>query len=666
MQITKALDGQNEDPSNVALSAPTTLILGWLVFAIVSGVVLLFVERGASSLSATQRLLLHLYDLGHALAVGYAIAAAVWLWRNWKGSRRHWGWAIAAIASVGVGMATLAEDLTGPASRISGGSQSPAPLLALIVLASLGVPIVAFVATWLGRGFWRLLPLFGALFVAIGNYLVLQGDYPGAHVLFGACAACAAAGALYGIRWHAPRWLLWVTLLLGGAIAVGTALIPPPNRVALALHHTWGVGLSPLLPRTWLRGYPEHAATNTQPTPTGSNQPIAPSGLLPTSPNSLIVYYSVDSLRADLLTERYASRFPELHRLRDESVWFTRARSPGSQTVYTLTSVMAGTYFSQQFWTSRRVAEGKGSRGLWPHEDPTVRFPKILADAGIPTVQYGQAVWLLNEYGMTRGFSEEKFIRPTPGRPSTKGKWSTGSDILQAIEARLRRQGKGPLFLFFHDLDPHSPFDLGRIKKGSAREQYLSEIELVDMRVGQLRRLLDELGLAERTILIVSSDHGEGFREHGTSFHGANLYDEQIRVPLLIHHPRAVPHKVEERVTLVDLGPTILDLMGIETASYFMGQSLVPYLAGKTPKLSRPIIAEGRLKQAMVLSNGLKLIRNQREKTFEIYDLTKDPGELDNLYDKMGDRGALEMQELVRFFETYQIRKEGYEIPYRR
>ena len=97
-----------------------------------------------------------------------------------------------------------------------------------------------------------------------------------------------------------------------------------------------------------------------------------------------------------------------------------------------------------------------------------------------------------------------------------------------------------------------------------------------------------------------------------------------------------------------------------------MGKSLVPYLAGKTPKLSRPIIAEGRLKQAMVLSNGLKLIRNQREKTFEIYDLTKDPGELDNLYDKMGDRGALEMQELVRFFETYQIRKEGYEIPYRR
>jgi arylsulfatase A-like enzyme len=117
---------------------------------------------------------------------------------------------------------------------------------------------------------------------------------------------------------------------------------------------------------------------------------------------------------------------------------------------------------------------------------------------------------------------------------------------------------------------------------------------------------------------------------------------------------------------LIDLGPTILDLMGLSTPSYFMGQSLVPYLAGKTPKLSRPIIAEGRLKQAMVLPNGLKLIRNQREKTFEIYDLTKDPKELDNLYDEMGDQGALEMQKLVQFFQTHQIRKKGYEIPYRR
>lgn len=327
---------------------------------------------------------------------------------------------------------------------------------------------------------------------------------------------------------------------------------------------------------------------------------------------------------------------------------------------------MAGTYFSQQFWTSRWIDEGKGARALWPHEDPTVRFPKILADAGIPTVQYCQAIWLLNEYGMTRGFSEEKFIRPTPGSRSTKGKWSTGDDIMRAIEARLRRQGKGPLFLFFHDLDPHSPFDLGRIKKGSAKEQYLAEIELVDRRIGQLRTLLGELGLAERTTLIVSADHGESFGEHGTRFHGQNLYDEQIGVPLLIHHPGAQAREVEDPVTLIDLGPTILDLMGLPTPSHFMGQSLVPYLAGTTPKLSRSIIAEGRLKQAMVLPNGLKLIRNQREETFEIYDLSKDPKELHNLYDEMGEQGPLEMQKLVDFFQTHQIRKEGYEIPYRR
>jgi len=211
MQEATALRSGNEEPANLALKSPATLILGWLVFAIASSVVLLLVEPRPSSLSATQRLLLYVYDIGHALVLGYAIAAAVWIWNHWKGSRRYVGWTIAAIASVGVGLATLAEDLAGPASRMSAGSESPLPLLAMIALVSLGVPMVAFVATWLGRGFWRLLPLCGALFVAIGNYLVLQGDYPGAHLLFGVCAGCAAAGALHGLRWHAPSWLLWTT-----------------------------------------------------------------------------------------------------------------------------------------------------------------------------------------------------------------------------------------------------------------------------------------------------------------------------------------------------------------------------------------------------------------------------------------------------------------------
>lgn len=664
MQEAKASRNRDNEPSSPVLSTPATLIFGWFVFAVVSSTVLWLVEPRSSSLSPTQRLLFHAYDVGHALALACAIAAAVWIWQHWKGRPRYLGWAIAAIASVGAGMPTLAEDLAGPASRMSGGSDSPLPLLALIVLVSLAVPMVAFVATWLARGPWRLLPLLGALVVAIGNYWMLRGDYPGAHLVFGACAGCATAGALHGLRWYAPRWLLWATLLLGAAIGVSTALIPPPNSTTLALRHTWGASLIPLLPRTWLNRDAEVAAL--PPMRAADNQHIAPSGLLPVASDSIILYYSVDSLRADLLTDAYAGRFPEFDRLRNDSVWFTRARAPGSQTVYTLTSVMAGTYFSQQFWSSRWVAEGKGSRGLWPHEDPTVRFPTILADAGIPTVQYGQAVWLLNEYGMTRGFSEEQIIAPLPGRPSTKGKWSTGDDIMRAIEARLRRHDDGPLFLFFHDLDPHSPFDLGRIKNGSARDKYLSEIKLVDERIGQLRRLLEELGLTHRTILIFSSDHGEGFGEHGTSFHGGNLYDEQLNVPLLILHPHAPHREVDQPVTLIDLGPTILDLMGLSTPPYFMGQSLVPYLAGKTPKLSRPIIAEGRLKQAMVLPNGLKLIRNQREKTFEIYDLNKDPKELDNLYDKMEGQGHVEMQELVRFFQTHQIRKKGYTIPYRR
>lgn len=649
-----------------SLSTAQASVLGWAGSTLLTAAVFGIVRAGAhTKLALKWRVLLHLYDVGQSLAIGLAIAGVAALLGLWPRRPRYVGWGLAFVAAAALGIVLLREDLSGAASRLSGGSESPLPLYAVCVAAAVLVPSAALVTRWLARGFWRWGPVAAAAGLAVANHFVLPGDYPAMHLLCGATAAAVASSALVGLRWKPPalpaRIAVGVTALVAG-VAV---LVPPPNAIRVPIMYTWSAALAGVLPRTALAGR-RSAGTGTAVVPSGDRAPTPPSQppLIPR--NAIVIYLSVDSVRADLMEDSHAAELPNFHALRRESTWFTQARSPGTQTAVTLTSVMTGTYFSQQYWTRKRVPEGRGVSALFAHEDKTVRFPEILAKAGVPTVQYGQAVWLLNEYGMTRGFTEERFIAPKPGKASTKDKWSAGDDVMDAIEDRLRKHGDGPMFLFFHDLDPHAPFDLGEQKGGTIQQQWLAEVRLADARLGRLRKVLRETGLDRRTVLILSADHGESFSEHGTSFHGQNLYEEQVRVPLVVHVPGRPPRRVDDPVTLVDIGPTVLDLMRQSTPGHFMGQSLVPYLRGETPELTRPIVAETRLKQSMVLPNGIKLVRDQREQTFEIYDLAADPEELENLYDDMGPDGDALMKKLEDFFDAHRIRRKGYTVPFRR
>src|SRR5690606_28869099 len=135
---------------------------------------------------------------------------------------------------------------------------------------------------------------------------------------------------------------------------------------------------------------------------------------------------------------------------------------------------------------------------------------------------------------------------------------------------------------------------------------------------------------------IVSSDHGEAFGEHDTWEHTKTLYDEMIRVPLLVRGPGVVPRVIDEPVTLLDLGPTVLDVFRTPIPAAWAGQSLVPLLAGATGReaeLERPILAEGRRRRAIVMPDGMKVIVDLRRKLVEAYDLAADPGELDDVWD---------------------------------
>ena len=320
-------------------------------------------------------------------------------------------------------------------------------------------------------------------------------------------------------------------------------------------------------------------------------------------------------------------------------------------TKFTLGSVSSGKYFSQQYWSGE-------TNNKWPREDQSVHFASVLSQAGVLTTAIPVVDWLDNSRGVLRGF-EHNHVEGER-LPFNKG-WIHGkaltAQLISALETNAQRAG----FYWVHYLDSHSPYGGGG---GAPFTRYLRGLSTVDAYLGQLREAITRLGLAERATLLVVADHGEAFGDHGARFHGSNLYDELIRVPFVAFGAGVVPRTIDTPVSLMDLGPTILDWFGVDTPPSFMGESLVPFLLGGSRPFARPIVAETGLKQAMLFEDGYKAIRDLRRDTLELYDLKKDPGELNNLSDQIDPEHDEHVLLLRSFFQVHTYREHGYRVPY--
>jgi arylsulfatase A-like enzyme len=238
----------------------------------------------------------------------------------------------------------------------------------------------------------------------------------------------------------------------------------------------------------------------------------------------------------------------------------------------------------------------------------------------------------------------------------------------RAIERLTAAKGRR-VFMHMHFLDAHYPYNRA-LTEGEPFDRYIAELGLVDKEIQRLRRALQGLGLTSKTAILISSDHGEAFGEHRTWRHAVSVYDELLRVPLFVIAPGITPRSIDVPVSLIDLGPTILDLMGLPTPGIFMGQSLEPFLRGQDPALSRPVVADSsRLLQAMLFAGDdglLKIIRDKRRGTVELYNLTTDPGELQNLYRESDPASRAKIAMLNVFFQAHTLREGGYSPPFGR
>ncbi len=634
-------------------------IVGWLVLAVINAVVIVSTARMPRG-GLSVRVFHLLYDAGQLLGLGMIIAVVVGLWARFGPRRRVWAYAAIAAATTALGVPLLTTDLTGLASPLARVVGLPAGIGALLVGAGVGMAAIAFVGRLLARP-W-LWALGAALGVAGGvtNDFILENDYSGVHLYIAVASATLLGAAIGGVQRrrlvapsrrratiHAMGTWARAPLALFGAWAL---FARPTNAVMIELLRLSGAVVAPVLARLHSGDFQPLAVVSNDPWLSASaRSDVPPSSPALVGSNSVVIVIVVDSLRLDVASGKYAAELPAMDALRRESIEFTQARTPASGTIWTISTLSSARYYSELYWT---VKPGGVTSRVYPHEDTSPRFPEILSRAGVTTVSVTDMPDVMNDYGVVRGFSEQKGMR-------------TSKSVLTSAIERLRRQGPGPLFMYVHCLEAHAPYDrAGTI--GTPFQRYLRELQLVDRDLELLRRALDETKLAERTTIFLTADHGEAFGEHGSYYHASTLYDELVRVPFWAHVPGVAPRVVSDDISLIDVGPTVLDLFGQVTPKSFMGQSLVPLLRAEAATLTRPIAMEtGRFLQAMLFPDHFKVIRDRRRGTLELYDLTKDPGERNNLFDDPGVDSEARLERLSTFFSAHTLRRPGYTVPLR-
>jgi arylsulfatase A-like enzyme len=256
----------------------------------------------------------------------------------------------------------------------------------------------------------------------------------------------------------------------------------------------------------------------------------------------------------------------------------------------------------------------------------------------------------------------------------------------------LERHREEPFFVFLHVFDPHSPYEptnpfnhfwmtpeeaaehrasteallphiadpLRKLSQmpyrgeleaaGLDPERYAARdlawydgsIRALDVEVQRIVERLEELGRGGDTLIVFASDHGEEFLDHGKTFHGQSVYGELLRVPMLFHWPAGVPAgRITEPVQLLDLMPTVLDLVGLPLPSEAQGHSTVPLIAGVEGWRPRPAVSEKPAAEGPMVPpprevesfafqwEGYKLIHNTQRPSgmpeFELYDARTDP-----------------------------------------
>lgn len=343
----------------------------------------------------------------------------------------------------------------------------------------------------------------------------------------------------------------------------------------------------------------------------------------PARPNILLV--TIDTLRADAVGFVGGTDLtPVLDSLAAAGRSFATAVTPVPLTLPAHVSLMTGL---------RPPRHGVRDNGQTVSAD-LVTLAEILGDAGWSTAAFVGGFPVDAAFGLDQGFDEYD-DRFTAGREGWLERPADGT-----TEAALEwvRSAPEPWFAWVHYYDPHDPYEPPRaFWRPGERGAYLGEVAFVDYALGRLVRDLPSTDRGRLTV--VTADHGEALGDHAEERHGFFVYDVTMAVPLVVHWPGRVPSAPGDgSPRLVDLAPTLLELVGEVVPAAVDGSSFARQLLEGAPIPALPAYIETRLPWIYYGWSPLEGIRTDRWKLIraprpELYDLAKDPLELTNLYD---------------------------------
>ncbi len=365
-----------------------------------------------------------------------------------------------------------------------------------------------------------------------------------------------------------------------------------------------------------------------------------------------VLLITVDTCRADHLGcyGRTGARTPTMDGLARSGVRFSRAISHVPVTLPSHVSIMTGML---------PPAHGVEDNGTFRLPQQARTLAEAFKDKGYATAAVVSSFVLNSQFGLDQGFDDYYDQMSLNVSSSATGfDEIPATDVTEQAMSWIRDHSNAPWFFWAHYFDPHASYNPPAGFQKGVPGLYDGEIAFVDYNIGQLMDYLETLGLKDRTLVVLTSDHGEGLGQHGESTHMVFIYDATMHVPLIVSQPKVLPRGIvlDQPVGLVDLMPTLLDAWGLETGSAMQGRSLLPLIFGDEGFAEEPIYLESRAALHQygwsmlqgIITEDYKYIRAPKP---ELYNLDADPQELTNLIDAQKGRAAAMSKQLDQLVE---------------
>jgi len=392
------------------------------------------------------------------------------------------------------------------------------------------------------------------------------------------------------------------------------------------------------------------------PAPSASTEPAAAAPERPLN----VLFLTIDSLRADMPWTGYERKIaPNLSKLAEESVVYTEAYSPSSYTAQSVATYLTGRYAATLYRAGWFFAS---------YSKANTFFPEVLQEKGIRTLSWHAHMYFGRGKGLDQGFDVWELVPGITFNPNTDEHITSEKMTKLAMDILGKPENTGKrFFAWAHYMDPHDEYkkhpetpDFGN----KNRDRYDSEVFFTDLWLGKLLEWCEKQPWWKDTALIISADHGEAFGEHEIWKHAFDVWQVLVRVPLLVKLPGGKPRRIDTRRSLVDLAPTVMELLGEKPLEQFQGQSLVKELRGGEAESREPIAVElaedsHNPPRRAVIAGDYKLTVWGKGSKYLLFNVKADPGELKEL-------GKAEPEKLAEMKKVFEDRfgKIGFVEPY--